>query len=180
MPRTLATAVVVALAATALSAEKQDGPSTECVRIGMVSSLFRDTPESVVRAMMQPFGALMESQTGIPGQLQAGGDAAHLGQLLAEGHVDIGVFHGIEFGWARRKYPEFRPLMIAVNQSRLLQALVLVRADADPTELSDLKGKTLALPRCTREHCHLFLERRCLECGQDFEHFFSAVTIPAN
>ena len=105
MPRTLATAVVVALAATALSAEKQDGPSTECVRIGMVSSLFRDTPESVVRAMMQPFGALMESQTGIPGQLQA--VVVVLDQL-----VDAGV-HATADRAVGRKQPHVR---IAVQQ----------------------------------------------------------------
>ena len=37
-------------------------------------------------------------------------------------------------------------------------------ADASAAGLPDLKGKTLALPRCTREHCYLFLEQRCLEC----------------
>jgi ABC-type phosphate/phosphonate transport system substrate-binding protein len=160
----------------AISAEKQATPDR--VRIAMVNSLFRDTPPSVIRVMMQPFAVLMESQTGLPGELIAGGDAAQVGQLLIEEKAHIGVFHGFEFAWARQRYPDLRPLLIAVNQNRLLQALVVTRADAAANGLADLKGKPLALARCTREHCHLYLEHRCFAYGQEPSHFFSAITTP--
>ena len=54
----------------------------------------------------------------------------------------------------------------------------MTRADAGASGFADLKGKPLALARCTREHCHLYLEHRCLECGQEPSHFFSAITTP--
>jgi ABC-type phosphate/phosphonate transport system substrate-binding protein len=173
-----AIAILLTTVTIGLSAEKTTIPSAHRVRIAMVNSLFRDTPPSVIRVMMQPFAALMESQTGLPGELIPGGDAAQLGQLLSEDKAQVGVFHGFEFAWARQRYPELRPLLIAINQDRLLQALIVTRADASAAGLSDLKGKTLALPRCTREHCYLFLEHRCLEYGQEPSHFFSTITTP--
>jgi ABC-type phosphate/phosphonate transport system substrate-binding protein len=172
-----AVAMLLATAGAVLSAGKA-ATATGRVRIAMVNSLFRDTPPSVIRVMMQPFAALMQSQTGLPGELIPGGDAAQLGQLLSEDKANVGVFHGFEFAWARQRYPELRPLLIAINQDRLLQALIVTRADASASSLPDLKGKALALPRCTREHCFLFLEHRCLECGQEPSRFFSTITAP--
>jgi ABC-type phosphate/phosphonate transport system substrate-binding protein len=167
------------LAATAPAAENEaNRPGT--VRIGMVSSLFRDTPEPLVQSMMQPFGVLMESQTGLTGKLMAAGGAARLGKLLAEDQVQLGVFHGFEFGWARQKYPDLRPLMIAVNQEHHLHALILVRADASAQTLADLKGRSLAVPLHTRGHCHLYLEHCCQLAGLEPEKFFAKITAPAN
>jgi ABC-type phosphate/phosphonate transport system substrate-binding protein len=148
------------------------------VRIGMVNTLFRDYPETLITALMQPFGALMEAQTGLTGQLVPGGNAIHLGQMLSDNVVQLGVFHGVEFAWARQQYPSIRPLMIAVNQQRNLRAVIMVRADASAEKFADLKGKTLAVPCRSREHCHLFLERLCPEQGQPVKEFFAQITNP--
>lgn len=168
----------LALAAAGRAAENET--RTTAVQIGLVNSLFRDTPEPMVRSMMQPFGAILESQTGLAGAMVPAGDAGHLGQLLAEDKVHLGVFHGFEYGWARLKYPQLRPLVIAVNQQRKLQALILVRADAAPGAFAALKSKKLALPAHSREHCHLYLERCCKQCGQEPKGFFGQVTTPDN
>src|SRR5262245_45466183 len=96
------------LALVAPTAERI-GPS-DPVRIGMIGTLFRDVPEATVQTMMQPFGALMESQTGVNGLLVPSGDAESMGQELASDKLHLGVFHGIEFAWARQKFPELRPL----------------------------------------------------------------------
>ena len=48
----------VLLLLSAGSRAENDRPAVpDGVRIGMISTLFRDTPEGVVLAMMQPFGA---------------------------------------------------------------------------------------------------------------------------
>jgi ABC-type phosphate/phosphonate transport system substrate-binding protein len=161
-------------------AEENYAEPAEPVRIGLVNSLFRDTPETLVSAMMQPFGALMESQTGLPGKLVSGGDAANLGKLLAEDKIHLGVFHGVEFAWARQKNPELRPLMIAVNQKRHLRAVVVIRADGSAVKFGDLEGQTVALPQQSREHCRMFVAHRCQEVGSDATHFFGKITTPSN
>jgi ABC-type phosphate/phosphonate transport system substrate-binding protein len=166
--------------ASAGRASERGAARPEVVRIGMVNSLFRDTPEPMVMALMKPFGALMESQTGLKGQLVPAGAAESLGQQLAEDKVQLAVFHGFEFAWARQRYPELQPLMIAVNQKRHLRAHLVVNCDCQATGLADLKGRILAIPRRTREHCHLFLHRQCQECGQELSRLFAQITTPAS
>src|SRR5262245_10866959 len=160
--------------------DEERAQPADAVRIGMISTLFRDTPEPVVLAMLQPLGALLEAQTGVGGRLVPGGDADVLGQSLAGDQVKLGVFHGIEFAWARLKHPQLRPLVIAVNQQRQLYAHVLVRADNTATGFADLKDKSLAIPRQTKEHCRVFVQRHCRQCGQEPEQFFSALPAPAS
>src|SRR5437867_2975367 len=53
------------------------------VRIGMVSTLFRDVPQPLMMAMMHPFGSLMKAMTGVNGELVPGGEPDSLGQQLA-------------------------------------------------------------------------------------------------
>jgi ABC-type phosphate/phosphonate transport system substrate-binding protein len=154
--------------------------SETTIKIGMVSSLFRDMPDGMVNACMGPFRALMESQTGLRGDMVRGGDALELGAKLNGDKVHLAVFHGFEFAWAQKKFPALRPLMIAVNQQQLLYAHVLVRKDSAAASLADLKGKSLAMPAHTREHCRLFLGRTCQGWGKDAKAFFSGVVTPGS
>jgi ABC-type phosphate/phosphonate transport system substrate-binding protein len=148
------------------------------VRIGLVSSLFRDTSEPLMQIIMRPFKSLLETQTGMSGQLVSGGDAQHLGQRLKEGEVHLGIFHGVEFAWARAKFPQLKPLLIAVNKQPFLRAHLIVRADSTIQCVEDLKGRVIGLPNLSREHCWLFLERRCVPAEQTPNKFFSRVSRP--
>jgi len=148
------------------------------IKIGMVASLFRDMPDALVDACMGPFRILMESQTGLHGELVRGGDALALAEQLNSNKFHLAVFHGFEFAWAQKKFPDLRPLMIAVNQHQVLYAHVLVHKDSPAASLADLKGKSLAIPCHTREHCRLFLDRTCQGWGKDLRSFFSQMTRP--
>jgi ABC-type phosphate/phosphonate transport system substrate-binding protein len=150
------------------------------VRIGLVGTLFRDTPEPMVQMMIRPFKTLLESQTGVSGEIVASGDAGTLGRQIKEDQVQLGVFHGVEFAWARAKFPELRPLLIAVNEQRFLRAVLVIRKDDPAASSADLYGKSIALPRLSREHCRLFLERRCAKGGCKVEKSFPEVTAPGD
>jgi ABC-type phosphate/phosphonate transport system substrate-binding protein len=176
------TALAAGLIALAFSlgalALPSDPPA--CVRIGLVRSLFREVPEPLVQMMMEPFGALMRSQTGLNGQVIACGDAHDLGGRLHHSKMDLGVFHGFEFAWAQQKYTDLRPLVIAINKHRHLTANLVVRSDSDATAFANLKGQVMAFPRHSREHCRLFLERACRDCGAEPRTFFAKVLTTAN
>jgi ABC-type phosphate/phosphonate transport system substrate-binding protein len=152
--------------------------TSQPIRIGLISSLFRDTSEPLMQVIMRPFRSLLETQTGLSGQLVAGGDALNLGQRLKEGKVHLGVFHGVEFAWAQAKVPQLKPLLIAVNQQPYLRAHLVVRNDGKIGGVADLKGQVMALPYMSREHCWLYLQRRCVPPGQTPEKYFSRVTNP--
>jgi len=155
---------------------KRDEP----VMIGMVGTLFRDTPQPLVLALMRPFGSMMESQTGMAGKIIPGGDALRLARQLDNNKLQLLILHGVEFAWAQQRYPQLRPLILAVNQDRHLWAALVVRSDRDAAAVADLKGQTLALPRGSRDHVHLFCQHVCQGCSAKPAQFFSAVTKPLN
>lgn len=148
------------------------------LRIGLVQSLFRDVPPPLVEMLAQPFRSLMHAQTGLRGQLYTIPDWQELSRQLHEDKLHLGVFHGVEFAWAREQYADLKPLCIAINQQRELYAYVVVRQDQNWKDFADLKGTTLAVPLRTREHCRLFLERLCRTSGQTPAQFFARCTRP--
>lgn len=174
--------VIAALAALALAWAADPGRANEddahSIRIGLVSSLFRDTSEPLMQVIMRPFKSLLESQTGMRGRLIAGGDAEHLGQRLKEGEVHVGIFHGVEFAWAQAKFPRLKPLVLAVNKQPFLRAHLIVRSDSNVKSVDDLKGRVIGLPNLSREHCWLFLERRCTPANQTPDRFYSRISRP--
>ncbi len=176
-------AVLTAAMVLALCPPGRSGEATTRsapIRIGLINTLFRGTPESLLALVSRPLQALMESQTGMTGNLVSGGDADSLGRQLKENKFQLGVFHGVEFAWARQKYPNLKPLVLAVNHNARLHACVVVRQESDAKGLADLRDKSVALPRLTREHCTLYLERRCQSCGLPLKKYFEKVTTPTD
>ncbi|MEI7687478.1 MAG: PhnD/SsuA/transferrin family substrate-binding protein [Planctomycetota bacterium] len=156
-------------------------PEPDVVRIAMVQTLFADVPVPIVNLLTPPFKSLMKDFTGLNGQSGAGGDAYEIANGLMEGKVHLGVFHGVEYAWVSRKYPELKPLMIAVSKYHSLKAHLVVHGDCPCTEFAELKGKDLAVPFRAREHLRLFVEKNCQVSGQcDPKSYFNAVTKPAN
>ncbi|HEV3444280.1 MAG TPA: PhnD/SsuA/transferrin family substrate-binding protein [Gemmataceae bacterium] len=170
----------ILLAGLAASAARGAEPAkwVEPIRIGLASSVTRDTPEAAVQVLLEPFADLMESLTGITGQVVLGGDVHTLTQRLKANQFQLCIFQGVEFAWAQQECPELKPLMIAVNKRRHVQACVVVRSDSKATTWEDLRHKSVALPRHSLEHCHLFLQRCCREHGQDADHFFAQIVTP--
>jgi ABC-type phosphate/phosphonate transport system substrate-binding protein len=168
------------LLVVAVSAEEKKEKKHPAIKIGMVSSIFRDMPDCLARAAMKPFQALMESQTGLRGKIVPGGDAYELGAKLTTNEIQLGVFHGFEFAWAQQRFPQLRPLMIAVNQKRHLYACLVVKKDCPAADLAGLTGKSLAMSQQTREHCRLFLDRRCQSLAKNAAQVFSRITNPCN
>jgi ABC-type phosphate/phosphonate transport system substrate-binding protein len=170
MMRKLALVLLAAGAASVLpllcSRAEEFGLASNPVQIGMIGSLFRDVPDGLLETMSKPFAALMSTQTGMAGHLTKVNTVNDLGKQLEEKKLHLGIFHGFEYSWVREKYPELKPLVIAVVQDKHLRAYLVVRADSELSDFGDLKDMTLNLPRGTRGHCHIFLERRCQDCSQ--------------
>jgi ABC-type phosphate/phosphonate transport system substrate-binding protein len=141
-------------------------PKEGAIRIGLTATLFRDNPEARADKAAKPFQSLLEAQTGLSGEVAPGIKPDELGRQLKDGKVQLAIFQGFEFAWARQQDPDLKPLMIAVNRQQHLRALVAVRAGSGVRGLGDLKGKTIAVPRRIREHCQLFLDRRCEALGK--------------
>jgi ABC-type phosphate/phosphonate transport system substrate-binding protein len=71
-------------------------------------------------------------------------------------------------------------LVIAINRQRQLYANVVIRADAASAGFADLKDKKVSLPRGSREHCHLFLQKLCQQAGATPATFFAQIINHSN
>lgn len=147
------------------------------LRLGVVETLFRDFHKSAVAYLTAPLRSLLETHTGLIGRLESTTDPLTLAKQLQEKQLDVAIFHGFEFAWARQKYPQLQPLLV-VGNPQPFQAHLIVSTASSFTTPSDLKGKALALPRQSRAHLYLFLERRCVEEGKEPKDYFSRMARP--
>ncbi len=167
--------LLVVPALRAAEPEKSVAPAAPNIRLGIVRSLFRDIPEPLIKVSLIPFQALMHEQTGLNCDLASPMDAYDLAKKATNHEVELAVFQGFEFAWIRENYPELKPLLIAVNKHRNRKAHLIVREEYTATSMTDLKGKELAIPTRSRDHCRLFVERTCRELGSSTGDFFSKV-----
>jgi ABC-type phosphate/phosphonate transport system substrate-binding protein len=172
----VAVGLILFLPPTLLAGEPKADQTDPSIRIGIVRSLFRDIPEPLIKVSMIPFQALMREQTGMNCDLTSPVDAYDLGKKLADHEVELAVFQGFEFAWVKEKHPDIKALVIAVNKHRNRKAHLIVRDDYPGKDVAGLKGKELAIPTRTRDHCRLFVERSCRECGSTTSEFFSKVS----
>jgi len=132
----------------------------EVYRIGIPKSAFRDVPPSLLSFAGMPFKDLMKSQTGLDGDVVLDPDAMNIAEQMDAGKLQLGVFLGHEFAWARDKHPTLEPIVCTVPRPKEVQAFLLVRYDNKAQSLGDLKGCKLALATTTRDHARLFLDKK--------------------
>jgi ABC-type phosphate/phosphonate transport system substrate-binding protein len=122
-------------------------------------------PATLLSMAMRPFRSYMQEQTGLAGEVVRGGDAFGLAKQLHEGNLQVGIFHGHEYAWAREKYPNLKPIVVCISQYPTLRAVLVVPEKSKATGNADLKGRKVAIPRDSRAHCRIYLERNCVEPG---------------
>jgi ABC-type phosphate/phosphonate transport system substrate-binding protein len=176
----LATAAIVAFCIFEIS-EAAASDREPTLKIGIVKTLLRGMPESLIRATLRPFGLLAEAQTGLTVELSAEPGGMELARLLESGDLDLGIFQGVEFAWARARNPDLQPLMVAEYGSTELSSCLVVRSDSKLKSIEDLAGGSLAVPIDSRLHCHLYLQRLVARAGGgDAKRFFKDVRMSAN
>lgn len=136
------------------------------VQIGMPQTMVVDVPQPLIDLLGYPFGALMKEFTGLNGKLKVGGSPFDVARNLEDGKIHLGVFQGVEFAWVQAKHPRIKPIMVALYQNKNLHAQLLVRKDSGIESFADLKNKDVAFPKKSKEHCRVFMDRHCNECGE--------------
>jgi ABC-type phosphate/phosphonate transport system substrate-binding protein len=175
---------VSALVITALNTPIRAGENVPAkkeakpVRLAFVESLFRDSPTGLAKPIVDTFSAMVRAQTGLNTEITSGLKPRELGQKLDDGSLQFGIFQGVEYAWARQKYPELRPLLVIINGGPHRYAALVCRADTKIQSFEDLKGKSVCMPMHSRAHCELFLKRGCGD--KPLDQFFTKFTHPAN
>src|SRR5262249_4307253 len=124
-------------------------------------------------------GDLMKDMTGLNGKAQSAGDAFKVARSLNQKKIHLGVFQGFEFAWVQQKYPQLQPLVIAIYHNRHPRTNLIVHKNFQGEGLKALRGKDLAIPKGTKGHARLFLERDVKAlAGAEPQDFFKQITRP--
>jgi ABC-type phosphate/phosphonate transport system substrate-binding protein len=176
-----ACSLLLTFAATQVPVAPAQEAERSPVKIGMTKSIFVDVPPLLIKFVAPSFSQLTKECTGLNGQMVVGGDAFELCKQLHDNEVQLAVFQGIEFAWVQQKHPELMPIMVATYRHHHLKANLVVRKDNPMAGFAELRGTDLAMPRKSKEHCRLFLERLCSDSGQcEPKAFFNQVTRPSS
>ncbi len=137
------------------------------LQMGLAKSFFTDRPKSYVDIASDEFKDVMKKTTGLTGEFIPKYGPLQVAEKLDNKQLDLGVFHAHEFAWVQRKYPDLHPLLIAANKNHVERAYLIVHKNTPAKTLADLRGKKLDMPVDAKEHCRLFLEKRCTDTAQN-------------
>src|SRR5262245_57588441 len=71
------------------------------IKVGLTETIFPGLSDAMLEMAAKPFHALLEAATGVSGTVIQGGPPRDLALKLKKNDVQLGVFQGIEFAWAR-------------------------------------------------------------------------------
>ncbi len=134
-------------------------PAPGQLKIGMLSGMFRDVPPATLQALAKPFAELMRKQVGYTGDIEVLDDPLALADRLKDKKVQLGVFHGFEFAWAKQRCDDLLPLIVTRPPGGKVRAMVVVLKSHPATTVADLKGEGVLIPRGAKAHALAFLDK---------------------
>src|SRR5579871_5477128 len=127
-----------AILVTLMCARQTEAPGQRAeqktLRIGTSSYLASATNEPKEKSAVTSLKNMIREEIGLRSQVVRAHGWAALADQMSTGKVEIGIFQGYEFAWAREKFPELKPLALAVNGHRLLVAHLVVRHDSQAAD----------------------------------------------
>jgi ABC-type phosphate/phosphonate transport system substrate-binding protein len=161
-------------------ATAQQAKKVDFLRIGTSGGLALNESGGKEEEAKETLKKFIKDETGFDNEIIPQKDWQELGAKLRSKELNLGVFQGYEFAWAREKHPDLRPLAIAVNIHPYRTAYVVVREDNKAKDYGGLEGQSFALPKVNQGHLRLFVEQETKARGKTPETFFSKITTPEN
>ena len=147
-------------------------PALPSLKIGILHSFLGGAENAALLNQAGPLTEVLGSQLGVRLQLAAVPDAVAMSRQIVAGELDLGVMHGIEYGWLRQQTPQLMPIALAMNETIKLRALVIVPAGDEAKTIADLRGTTIFMPRKCLQHCPLYTQKLILDARLDPAGFF--------
>jgi len=152
----------------------------DVLRIGTSGQLTGPTAGPKEKAGLETLHKYIKEENGLDNEILRQKDWRELADKLTKGQLQLGVFQGYEFAWARQRDPQLKPLAIAVNVNRYPIVYVVTQRDDPAKDFAGLQGQTLALPAAGQGFLSLYLDKQSEASGKSAETFFSKITTPDN
>jgi ABC-type phosphate/phosphonate transport system substrate-binding protein len=153
----------------------------DVLRIGTSGSLTGEAPGGPKeKSGMDTLKSFIKDETGLDNEILREKDWQELAEQLAKKKLQLAVFQGYEFAWAREKYPDLKPLAVAVNVYKYPVAYVVSARTNPAKDFAGLKGQSLAVPASGAGFLRLFVERQSEANAKKANEFFSKITTADN
>ena len=156
------------------------GNKIDVLKIGSSGSLGAAASADKEKSNLDTLKAFIKDETGLNNEIIRQKTWQELAEKLSKGELQIGVFQGYEFAWAKEKYADLKPLALAVNVYPYPTAYVVTKSDNAAKDFAGLKGQSLAIPSSGQAFLRLFVDRQSETNGKKAEEFFSKITTPEN
>lgn len=163
---------VVVLAASASPAWGQ-GKKIDLLHIGSSGTLAG--AKSKEQSALTSLQSFIKDETGFTNDIVRQNGWQELAQKMAKGELHVGVFQGFEFAWASEKFPQLKPLALAVNVYRYPTAYVIAKRDASIKDFAGLQGKIVTVPATGAGYLRFYLEREAEASGKPPAQFFAQI-----
>jgi ABC-type phosphate/phosphonate transport system substrate-binding protein len=152
----------------------------DALRIGTSGPLCSEKDVLKERGVLAALQLFVKNETGINDEITRQKGWAELADRLVKGELEVGVFQGYEFAWAQERYPNLKPLALAVSSARDVAACVVVRRDCEAADFTALEGQSLCMPDNGQGYLRLFLDRECRARGKAPKAYFAKVSSQQN
>jgi ABC-type phosphate/phosphonate transport system substrate-binding protein len=174
----LRTAALAALLAAPVAAPGQ-GKIT-VLRIGTSGTLSTEGGARDEKNNLETLRTFIKEETGLDNEIVTQKGWQELAEKMAKGEFQVGVFEGFEYARARPKYPDLRPLAVAVNVHVYPVVYVVTRKDNPAKDFAALQGQSLATVADGPAYLQLYVDRQCQLAGKKPEQFFSKIATRNN
>jgi ABC-type phosphate/phosphonate transport system substrate-binding protein len=160
---------------------QERGKATDLLKIGTSGSLAEGTSGGDEKGAMETLRKFVQSETGFQNEIIQQKGWEDLAKKLASNEVQVGVFQGYEFAWAKAKYPQLRPLALAVNASDPYRyAYLITTRNSKAKSFQDMKGATITIPKAAQGYQKIFLYSLARKADSPLQSFFSKITYTDN
>jgi ABC-type phosphate/phosphonate transport system substrate-binding protein len=154
----------------------QEPADPAVLHIGIVDSLVKDLTPARKDLLNDEFADMVREFAGYKSKTFQGGDPWTAARKLAKGEWHIAVLPGVEFAWAQTRDPKLQPVLMAINGTETVQAIVMAKKESPLSAFADLKGKKAHLVK-GRIECQLYVDKAAQGAP---EKFFGTMSIAKN
>jgi ABC-type phosphate/phosphonate transport system substrate-binding protein len=147
------------------------------LRIGTTGSLAEGNDPAKEKSALKTLKGFIKDETDLDNEIIDEDGWQKLCEKMSKGDLQVGVFQGYEYAWASEKYPELKPIALALNVYRYPTAHVVTQKDNKAKTFADLKGGTLDIPSTNEHLLKLYINRQCKELSTTSDKFFSKINV---
>jgi len=132
------------------------------------------------KAATETLRAFIKDETGMDDEILQQKDWRELADKMSTGKLQVGVYQGEEFAWAKGKYAGLKPLALAVNVYRYPVVYLVTNRTNAAKDFAGLQGQTISVPDTGETVLRLYVDRQCELIGKKSSSFFAKITSPVN